>query len=324
VKRLNILKTVNPISIIIVNWNSGNQLLDVVCSIKKYHSDLVAAVIIVDNASEDDSVDLVEGLINLPFQLRVIRNELNIGFAAACNQGALFVVSKYILFLNPDMKLFENSLHVPYTYMEDCEHQDVGTVGIQLIDENNQIARSCARFPTLQIFISQVLGLNRLPGLQQLNMQMTDWAHDGKQLVNHVIGAFYLIHRSIFLSLGGFDERFFMYLEDLDLSLRIIRAGYQNVFLADAQAFHAGGGTSCKIRARRLFYFLRSRIYYGFKNLSTLQAWVLLFVTLVIEPITRTLYTLANGDFSGFCNICQAYTMLWLGLIKIPIRKGNL
>jgi GT2 family glycosyltransferase len=305
------------VNIITINWNAGLQLSEVVASVAQYHNGLVSSVIIVDNASTDDSLAQVEGLQNLPFQLQIIRNTNNRGFGAACNQGALLAASDFLLFLNPDTRLYENSLSVPVAFMQDTVNQDVGVVGIQLIDEQNCIARSCARFPTLGIFIAQSLGLNRLPGLRQLNTHMSDWAHDETRAVDHVIGAFYLLHRSTFESLGGFDERFFVYLEDLDLSLRAKQAGWRSVYLTEAKAFHAGGGTSSQVKAARLFYSLRSRLLYGFKHLGSWQAWFLMLITLGVEPVIRTIFSFAGSGFSGASNTWRAYGMLFRDMRSI-------
>lgn len=300
----------NLLSIIIVNWNAGSQLAEVVSSIEKYHHGLVSSVIIVDNASIDNSLTQVEALNNLPFQLLIVRNTDNRGFGAACNQGVLLAKSEFILFLNPDTRLFENSLSVPLAYFQEPENQSVGIVGIQLLDEQNCISRSCARFPTLGIFATQAFGLNRLRGLRHLNMHMTDWAHDETRTVDHVIGAYYLLRRSFFNSLGGFDERFFVYLEDLDFSLRARQAGYSCVYLADAQAFHAGGGTSRQVKARRLFYSLRSRLIYGFKHFSPTKAWGVLLITLALEPGSRLALALQKGSWRDAFHTLQAYALL--------------
>lgn len=299
------------IDIVIVNWNAGTQLVEAISSIAQYHHGFVSSVIIADNASTDDSLAQVEALQNLPFKLQTIRNAANRGFSAACNQGALLATSEYLLFLNPDTRLFENSLPVPLAFIQDRTNQDLGIVGIQLLDEHNLIARSCARFPTLGIFAAQSLGVNRLPALRHMNTHMTDWAHDETRVVDHVIGAFYLMRRSLFNSLGGFDERFFVYLEDLDLSLRARQAGYRSVFLADAQAFHAGGGTSRQIKAHRLFYSLRSRLVYGFKHFRPWQAWALVLITIGVEPVTRTFFSLVGDGLGGVHNTWRAYGMLW-------------
>jgi GT2 family glycosyltransferase len=255
----------------------------------------VSSVVIVDNASSDDSLSQVEAMQSLPFQLQIVRNTNNRGFGAACNQGAALAASEYLLFLNPDTRLFESSISVPLVFMQNDMNQAVGVVGIQLFDECNNIARSCARFPSLEIFAAQAIGINRLPGMQHLNTHMSEWAHDNTATVDHVIGAFYLMRQSLFDSLGGFDERFFVYLEDLDLSLRVRQAGWRSVYLTEAKAFHAGGGTSSQVKTARLFYSLRSRLLYGFKHFSSWKAWVLVLITLVIEPVTRTISSAGSG-----------------------------
>lgn len=190
------------------------------------------------------------------------------------------------------------------------ENADVGILGIQLVDEDNHIARSCARFPSLGIFIAQSMGLNRLPGLRHLNTHMSEWSHDKTAMVDHVIGAFYLMRRSLFELLGGFDERFFVYLEDLDVSLRARQAGWRSVYLADAKAFHAGGGASRQVKAKRLFYSLRSRLLYGFKHFTCFRAWLLVGVTLLVEPLTRVVFSLMNGGMADVRNTLKGYGML--------------
>lgn len=299
------------ISIVIVNWNSGKQLLDVVSSVALYANDSVKAVIIVDNGSSDNSLCLIAKKNNLPFELHIIRNVENVGFGVACNQGAALASTEYLLFLNPDTRLFEKSLSVPLAYMENPINKDVAVAGIQLIDEKNRIARSCARFPVLSMFVVQVLGLNHFLTLRHLNMHMTDWAHDETRFVDHVIGAFYFIRRKVFVQLGGFDERFFVYLEDLDLSFRAKENGWRSVYLADVQAFHVGGGTSNQVKARRMFYSLRSRILYAFKHFSVLGALVVLLATFLIEPISRSVLALARLSWSSFKETWQGYAMLW-------------
>jgi len=114
---------------------------------------LVASVEIVDNASTDTSLALVEKrATDMPFPMLIIRNVENRGFGAACNQGAAQAIVEYLLFLNPDTIIFANSLPVPLAFMELPENAEVGVVGIQFVDENISIARSCSRFPSLGIF----------------------------------------------------------------------------------------------------------------------------------------------------------------------------
>lgn len=301
------------LDIIIVNWNAGGQLRSCIKSIEEADKNgfELGRVAIVDNASSDGSTNDLDEL-NLP--LAVIKNSENRGFGAACNQGAIGSKADYLLFLNPDTLLYKDSLSIPLVFIEQQCNQDVGIVGIQLVDEHGCINRHCARFPSLGIYLAQAIGLNSLPGFRHLKTHMSDWAHDSTKTVDHVIGAFYLIRRPLFEALGGFDERFFVYLEDLDLSRRSRLSGWRSVYLAEAQAFHAAGGTSRQVKAHRLFYSLRSRLMYGFKHFTLWQAWALLGVTLVLEPVSRSVFSLLRGGVQDLRNTLKAYVMLYRGL----------
>ncbi|MFH2025875.1 MAG: glycosyltransferase family 2 protein [bacterium] len=307
--------------VVLVNWNAGPQLAEAVTSIAQHHHNLVSSVIIIDNASIDDSLAQVEAFTGLPFQLQIIRNADNRGFGAACNQGAAMATEDYLLFLNPDTCLLENSLSAPLSFMEQPENTGVGICSIQLLDESGRVARSCARFPSLGIFLAQVLGLNKLPGFRSLGQQMAEWDHSGgTRDVDQVIGAFFLVRRSVFESLGGFDERFFVYFEEVDFSLRARQAGWRTVYLTEAQTFHAGGGTSRQVKAKRLFYSLRSRLLYGFKHFSKLNAWLLLLITITVEPCARLALALSRRSSGEASNTLSAYRMLLTSIPRIIIK----
>lgn len=296
------------LDIVIVNWNSGRQLLRCLESISTFLPDeLPLTLIVVDNASVDDSLNDIEK-IGLP--LTVIRNQVNRGFAAACNQGAALCDSNYLLFLNPDTCLNQDSLVIPMAFMEEPQNSNIGICGIQLLDEIGQVARSCARFPTPVMFATQIFGLNKLSWLRLKCLHMTDWDHSATQTVDHVIGAFFLVRRSVFNCLNGFDERFFVYLEDLDFSLRTRQAGWLTVYLKEARAFHAGGGTTRQIKATRLFYSLRSRLLYGFKHFNPIHAWLLLTLTIAVEPVARLSLALKKKSWSECTAIIPCYLLL--------------
>ncbi len=305
------------LDIVIVNWNAGSLLRDCIASINETGKEnLQTHVIVVDNASSDDSLNDIEAL---GVKVTIIRNKTNLGFAAACNQGAAFASTgtDYLLFLNPDTRLYENSLFTPLSFMAAPENSNIGICGIQLINETRQVDRSCARFPTPLIFLLQAIGLNKLPGLRQFSMHQVDWDHATTQTVDHVIGAFFLVRRSLFEQLQGFDERFFVYLEDLDFSRRAFLAGWSSVYLTSAQAFHVGGGTSKQIKATRLFYSIRSRLLYTFKHFSSAAAWSVLTVTFLIEPISRTAFLATRLSCRDVLYTFQGYWMLLKALPSI-------
>jgi GT2 family glycosyltransferase len=298
------------LDIVIVNWNSGVQLQDAITSIAKFGVRRVNKLIVVDNNSSDDSLMMVEANgTDLPFPLRIIRNLANLGFGAACNQGASQADSEFLLFLNPDTVLFEDTLSKALTYMQDPANTRVGICGVQLLDVQTRISRSCSQFPSARRFIAQAMGLDRV--FPKLGHFMTEWDHRETREVDQVMGAFFLVRRAVFVALGGFDERFFVYFEEVDFSRRARDRGWRSVYLASAQIFHAGGGTSRQVKARRLFYSLRSRLLYAFKHFSWAGAMPVMFATLLVEPISRSVLALLHSSWSGLNETWAAYGMLW-------------
>lgn len=307
------------IDIVIVNWNAGFQLRECIDSVLNHNKGELCRIIVVDNGSIDDSVATIEGLSGV----EVIHNGENLGFGAACNIGAQAGSAPYILFLNPDTRLDEGALSVPLAFMEQPANLKVGICGIQLVDEYGNVSRTCARHPTVGRLVSLALGLDRLPGLRGTGVHMRDWSHLDSRKVDHVMGAFYLVHREVFESVGGFDERFFVYLEDLDLSKVVQGAGFDSWYLTEVQAFHAGGGTSRQVKVHRLFYSLRSRLLYAFKHFPHWQAWTLVAVTNLLEPFTRSTWCLLRGDFVGIRHTWAAYRMLWRSMGHILRGEGR-
>lgn len=304
------------LDVIIVNWNAGVQLRSCLLSLENTVKNCfeLNRVVIVDNASTDGSAD---GLEQISLPIEIIRNSENRGFAAACNQGAKGSEAEYLLFLNPDTRLFPASLEKAIKFMEEPEQSDVGILGIQLLDENGRVSRSCARFPSANQFLSKMLGLNLLFPNLFIDYFMTEWNHMDTREVNHIIGAFYMVRRIVFEELNSFDERFFVYLEDLDFSYRASNLSWKIIYYADAQAYHKGGGTSEQIKATRLFYSLRSRILYSYKHFSRRAAIAVLLGTLFIEPFSRTILGLSKLSLTTIGETFKAYKLLWSDLHNI-------
>lgn len=305
----------SSIDIVIVNWNSGSLLFECIHSIKNAINDEfeIKKVIIVDNNSQDSSLD---GVVNLDLPLLVIKNEDNLGFSKACNQGAKNSEADFILFLNPDTKLFNNSLSEPILFLTREETKNVGIVGVQLRDEFGNISRNCARFPTPFNMIYASLGLDKLlPNFFPPHF-MLDWDHKDSRYVDQVMGSFFLVRRKLFEQLQGYDERFFVYYEDLDFAYRASKLGYKSYYLASAQIFHKGGGTSENVKADRLAYVLHSKLLYSKKHFSFLSYYIVLSVTLFIEPFVRIFYLLVRGKINDVFKTLVGYKKLVFKLIS--------
>ena len=299
------------LDIIIVNWNTGRQLYDCLESITTTHREGIdlQRVVVIDNASVDGSADHLD---NLDLPLVVIRNTTNRGFATACNQGASTSRADYLLFLNPDTRLCSNSLAAPVYYMEQSEQSGVGICGIQLVDEHGNVNRTCARFPHPRNFLTKITGLSLLFPNTFHSSFMLDWNHMNSRYVNQVMGAFFLTRRSLFESMKGFDERFFVYYEELDFSIRAYKDGWLTYYLTNAQVYHKGHGSSEQVRATALFYSLLSRIQYCYKHFNWLSATMVAVATLLLEPITRIGFALLRSNRRDVIKqTIQCYLKLW-------------
>ncbi|HHV61377.1 MAG TPA: glycosyltransferase family 2 protein [Firmicutes bacterium] len=307
---------------IIVNWNAGEQLRECLQSIvaAEMTGIVLPRVVVVDNDSTDGSLS---GLEDIELPLEIIRNQENRGFGAACNQGAQGSRADYLLFLNPDVRLSTNSLSVPLEFMERPENGRVGICGIQLIDDTGKVARTCARFPTPGRFIAKACGLSQLLPRVFPSHFMIEWDHGETRVVDQVMGAFFLVRRSLFEKLGGFDERFFVYFEDLDFSLRAHDIGWESVYLASSRAFHRGCGTSDRIPATRLFYSLRSRIQYARKHFSFGGTVLVTLATLFIEPVARIFLAVLYGSKQELHDTLRAFILLWRWLAGSPVKPAE-
>jgi GT2 family glycosyltransferase len=308
------------IDVVIVNWNAGQQLRDCLVSLQGSHRSRVqlGSVVVVDNASTDASLDGLEAL-DLPLQ--VIRNETNRGFGAACNQGARAGSGDLVLFLNPDAAVYPDTLPEAARFM--AEHPRAGVCGVALEGSDGTVHRSCCDLPTPKTMLVKSLGLDKASAGRLAGYSLERWPHDETRRVDHVIGAFYLMRRTLFESLGGFDERFFVYLEDLDLSARAKAAGWETWFLRDPRAFHKGGGTSERAKPVRLFYSLRSRLQYVSKHFGGASSAAVWVATLTAEPVIRLAFACARGRLSQVAEVFGGYRRLLGWVVSPSARQGG-
>lgn len=306
-------KKTPSVDIIIVNWNAGRQLLECLESIEMARQETfnLKRTVVVDNDSSDGSLEAV-GSVDLP--LTIIGNSQNLGFAAACNQGAKDSHADYLLFLNPDTRLFADSLSKPIDLMEQPENQTIGICGIKLIDDTGNVARMCARFPAPRMYLAKILGLDHLCPHIIPGHLMREWDHLENRSVDQIMGAFFLARRSLFLQLNGFDNRFFVYFEEVDFSLRARTAGWHSLYIADASVYHKGGGTSQQVKPQRLFYNLRSRIQYSYKHFDPKTATIVTLATLLVEFFTRLCLAVFRHSLSQIRETFEGYMILYLSL----------
>lgn len=299
------------LDIVIVNWNAGPLIERCIRSVQG--SDLgglsLERIVVVDNASSDGSVDFLAGARP---PLVLIANATNKGFAAACNTGAAGSVADYLLFLNPDVVLDPDTLANAVAFMDRPENAGIDISGIRLRGTDGQTQRCCARYPTPGLMLAHSMGLDvLLPGRVPSHF-LTEWDHQDTRDVPQVMGAFLLIRRAAFVRLGGFDERFFVYYEDVDLCRRATRAGGRCVHNASVSAVHLGGGTTNRVKAKRQFYGARSRIQYAAKHFGRPAAVAVTIAGLVLEPLARLARGALRRSTEQMADALRGGALLWV------------
>jgi N-acetylglucosaminyl-diphospho-decaprenol L-rhamnosyltransferase len=311
------------LDIVIVNWNSGPWLRDCLRALADARPAAcrVTRVVVVDNASGDGSCDGIgagEGAAHAPIALplEIVRNAVNRGFAAACNQGAAGARADYLLFLNPDTVPTAEALDGAIGLLEARAAESVKIAGVSLDNGGGPQTLWLGAFPTARTFMLQAIGrqqrwqetvaLSRRPG-EGGSEASTNGDPSGAIEVAVVGGAFLVIARSLFEDLGGFDERFFMYYDELDLCLRARQRGARAMVASRIRIYHHSGASTDRVPGKRLFYLLRSRLRYARAHFSTPQTAALAVLMCTSEPILRLGRAAAGFGPDRVRDVLEAY-----------------
>jgi len=244
-------------SIIIVSYNSASFLEKCIESIINFQNYLDIEVIVVDNASTDGSVELIKSNFTI---VKLIRNDQNFGFAKGNNIGISAAKGEYVLFLNPDTILCQDTLSKMVNFMKNTP--DAGALGPKLIYPNGSLQLSCRHFYNLRtIFLRRTILGKIFPNSRLLRYHlMSDWDHNTTQEVDWVLGACLMVPRKVFEKVGYFDERYKMYFEDVDLCYRIKKAGYKVYYYPEATVIHNHQRESTKKFSMKTIWHIQSAI----------------------------------------------------------------
>lgn len=260
------------LSVVIVSWNVRHLLRRCLLSIAQATDRLATEIVVVDNASHDDSSAMVSR--EFP-QITLLANSTNIGFTRANNQALARCHGRYILLLNPDTEAQPGAIAALVAYMDG--HRDVGIAGPQLVYSDGSVQSSRRRFPTLRTFFIESTILQRVFRGSALvrRYHMEDAPATDIQDVDWLVGACLLVRREAIDAAGMLDERFFMYCEELDWCLRIKRCGWRIVYVPEARVVHHEARSSEQVKAQQHIHFHSSRIAYVHKHMGAVQAEVL-------------------------------------------------
>jgi len=277
------------LSIVIINWNTKNLLYQCIKSIKTHTKKISLEIVIVDNFSSDGSPEMVEENFS---EVILIKNKNNKGYGRAGNQGLATAQGKYVLVLNSDVVIKENCLDEMFDFME--KNPAIGASSCKLIFPDGTLQHSCREFPRFKTFFLMLIGIRFLFPKMKIFREylMLDWNHSEIKEVDQIMGSFMFIRRNVIREVGGFDERFWMYFEEVDLCLRIKEAGWKIVHYPYASAVHFLSKSAEQWGdIKRIHEFQKSSLKYFKKNGKFYEYCILLAVNkikyLFFTPILK-------------------------------------
>lgn len=277
------------LSVIIVNYNVRHFLEQALLSVRKAGRGIAMEVWVVDNNSVDDSVTMVQQ--KFP-EVRLMANQHNPGFAVANNQAIRAAEGEYLLLLNPDTIVEEDTFNKCIAFMD--THPDAGGLGVRMIDGAGKFLPESKRgFPTPWAAFCKTFGLSRLfPNSPRFNRyHLGHLSEQETHRIDVLSGAFLFTRRSVLDEIGLLDETFFMYGEDIDLSYRIVRAGYHNYYLPETTIIHYKGESTKKGSLNYVLTFYNAMIIFARKHFrgNSAQGFVMMLQAAIYLRATISL-----------------------------------
>ncbi len=268
------------LSIIIVNYNVRHFLEQCLVSVNKATVNIAAEVFVVDNNSPDDSVEMVKD--NFP-DVILIHNKENVGFSKANNQAIDQSKGEYVLLLNPDTVVEEDTFEKCIEFMD--THPEGGGLGVKMIDGNGKFLPESKRgLPTPAVSFYKIFGLSKVFPKSKIfaKYHLGYLKEDETNEIEVLSGAFMWMRKSVLDKTGYLDETFFMYGEDIDLSYRITQAGFKNYYLPSVKIIHYKGESTKKGNINYVFVFYNAMIIFSKKHFAKKAKTFSFFINIAI------------------------------------------
>jgi len=258
------------LSVVIVNYNVEHFLEQCLLSVRKAMQFVSGEVFVVDNNSIDGSVKMVKN--KFP-EVKLIVNKENVGFSKANNQAMKMAAGEYILLLNPDTVVEDDTFGKVVDFMD--EHPDAGGLGVKMVDGSGKFLPESKRgLPTPEAAFYKMFGISKLfPRSKRFSKYHLGYLDENEtHQVEILAGAFMLMRKSVLDKTGLLDESFFMYGEDIDLSYRIIKAGYKNYYFPGTRIIHYKGESTKKSSVNYVLVFYKAMVIFARKHYTRKNA----------------------------------------------------
>lgn len=301
------------LSVIIVNYNVKYFLEQCLYSVQKACSGIKAEIIVVDNNSTDGSRSYLEP--EFP-TVNFIWNRTNVGFAKANNQALSLAKGEYILFLNPDTLIPEDCFEKCINLLN--SNIIIGALGIKMIDgAGNFLKESKRAFPSPLTSLFKLSGFARLFPRSKIfaKYHLGNLCENENHEVDVLAGAFMMIPQKVLIEIGNFDERFFMYGEDVDLSYRIQKAGYKNYYFAESTIIHFKGESTKRGSLNYVHLFYKAMNLFVKKHYSGSRAGIFIFLIqtgIIIRAIFSALAGLLKKTGLPLIDAGAIFSAFWV------------
>jgi len=310
------------VSVLIVSYNVKQYIIHCIDSIKRSNYNGQIEIIVVDNNSFDGSLNKIKQQFK---DVKCIQNDDNVGFGNAVNQTAKVASGKYYLILNPDTIIEESTISTFVNYLED--NNTVGMVGPKIVNSDGTLQKGCKRsFPTIGVALPKLLGLDKvfknMKWASRYNLNYLDM--DEIHKVDAISGSCMFLRTDLFNKIGGFDEQFFMYGEDLDLCYQVFKKGFEVHYLPKTQIMHYQGESVKSAPYDSLNAFYTSMIFFSDKHFS--KGRNILFKSAIRTGVFfRKIISIINEKRSQIISIALDATVVLIAfLIAFPLRLNSL
>lgn len=301
------------ISVIIVNYNVRYFVEQAILSVKNASKNLNVEIIVIDNDSSDHSVEMIEQ--KFP-DVTLIASKENLGFGRANNLGIETAKGQYILLLNPDTVIQEDTLEKCFKFIEN--NKDCGALGVKMIDgKGNFLPESKRALPFPKVAFYKMSGLSSLfPKSKTFGKYHLGFLDENKNHEVEVLsGAFMFFKADLLKKIGGFDKDYFMYGEDIDLSYQVLKQGYKNYYLADTSIIHYKGESTKKGSLNYVKVFYEAMLIFANKHFNPKQAKIYsiaIYFAIFIKGSSTILSNFFKHTTLPLLDICLSYLSVYL------------
>ncbi len=308
------------LTVVIVNYNVRYFLDHCLRSVQVAAQKVATEVVVVDNCSTDGSIEMVRE--KYP-EVRLVANQDNVGFSRANNQAMREAKGEYVLLLNPDTLVGEDTFQQVVDFMD--QHPDSGGLGVHMVDGKGRFLPESKRgLPTPAVAFYKIFGLSSLfPqsrkfGRYHLGYLNREETHE----IEVLSGAFMLMRKAALDKVGLLDEAFFMYGEDIDLSYRIILGGYKNYYFPNTSIIHYKGESTKKSSVNYVFVFYKAMVIFAKKHFAKQSAWIFSFLINVAIWLRAGLAVFSRLIYRSVLPVLDAATFL-VGLFLLKAYYQN-